>query len=172
MIKRFLSVLLCVIMLFTISVIGSAAYDLTIDEAVEYYSILSGDDVETLQTAYTWSKNGSAVTAVLNADSSSKVDFWYDDNGVIQYDGFFGSSSESDSDSDSESDTDTGNSTGGITDLSSSVVSGSSSFLSLLGSLFNFCAENELCQMFLTTTFTSIGVGLLRRVTRAFGRGR
>lgn len=52
------------------------------------------------------------------------------------------------------------------------VLSGSESFITMVGNVFTFCAGNELCQMFLTVTFTSIGVGLLRRVTRAFGRAR
>lgn len=50
------------------------------------------------------------------------------------------------------------------------VLTGGEKFITLLGNVFTFCAGNELCQMFLTVTFIGIGVGFLRRVTRAFGR--
>ena len=51
------------------------------------------------------------------------------------------------------------------------VMTNSKSFLSLVSDIGNTCAENEICMAFLTVTFMTLGVRLLRRVISAFGRG-
>lgn len=51
-----------------------------------------------------------------------------------------------------------------------SVAVGAPSFLTLVGSVFDFCVENEICQMFLTVTFFGIGIRMMRSVSRAFVR--
>lgn len=45
-------------------------------------------------------------------------------------------------------------------------------FLELVNKIGNACVNNEVCVLFLTATFVGIGVHLLRKVVRAFGRGR
>lgn len=59
---------------------------------------------------------------------------------------------------------------GGETSMWENVLTGGEKFITLLGNVFTFCADNELCQMFLTVTFIGIGVKYLGRVTHAFGR--
>lgn len=50
------------------------------------------------------------------------------------------------------------------------VIGGSQSFLELIGKLFTMCAENEICQMFLTVMFFGIGLRKMKSVSRAFVR--
>lgn len=45
-------------------------------------------------------------------------------------------------------------------------------FLELVNKIGNACVNNEVCVLFLTATFVVLGVNLLRKVVRAFGRGR
>lgn len=45
-------------------------------------------------------------------------------------------------------------------------------FLKLINKIGDVCVNNEVCVLFLTATFVGIGVHLLRKVVRAFGRGR
>lgn len=45
-------------------------------------------------------------------------------------------------------------------------------FLKLINKIGDVCVNNEVCVLFLTATFVCIGVHLLRKVVRAFGRGR
>lgn len=45
-------------------------------------------------------------------------------------------------------------------------------FLKLVNKIGDFCVNNEICVLFLTATFVGLGVHLLRKVIRVFGRGR
>lgn len=45
-------------------------------------------------------------------------------------------------------------------------------FLNLINKIGDMCINNEICVLFLTASFVGIGVHLLRKVVRAFGRGR
>lgn len=70
---------------------------------------------------------------------------------------------------------------GGVVSSTAVPVSGSvqkgisnnlDNFLKLINKIGDVCVNNEVCVLFLTATFVSIGVHLLRKVVRAFGRGR
>lgn len=53
------------------------------------------------------------------------------------------------------------------------VKEGTSSFLTnVLGSVSDFCVNNEICLAFLTFTFLYLGCFVLSRVSRSMGRGR
>ena len=134
---------IAVMMIFVCSVGAFAAASLSIDAAKEYYSSISGVDIDTLEAGYTWTESNGIVTAVLNADNTSTVSFWYDDSGSIQYDGFFGSSAPA-------------------TSLIDRVVDQTVPIFSFLGDLTAFVIGNALCMCFLGFMFIVRGVKVLK----------
>ncbi len=57
-------------------------------------------------------------------------------------------------------------------DVIGTVVDRSDDFLGLVTKIGDTCVNNEICLAFLTVTFMSLGVRLLRKIISAFGRGR
>ena len=58
------------------------------------------------------------------------------------------------------------------TTISERIFSGADNFLGLVTKVGDTCVNNEICVLFLTATFVSLGIRMLRRVIGAFGRGR
>lgn len=56
--------------------------------------------------------------------------------------------------------------------VSDRIFSGADNFLGLVTKVGDTCVNNEICVLFLTATFVSLGIRMLRRVIGAFGRGR
>ena len=158
---RLFVIALCMFMVFSVTSVIAFASSLSIEAAQEYYAGLSGDDVATLQSGYDWSESNRVVTATLKADGTSTVSFWYDELGMIQYNGFFGSSEE-------ESDSSSGGSSGSnILDRGFDQASG---FLQVCSDVTNFIVSNELCLITIGFVFVSRSVGCLRRCLRVTPR--
>ena len=56
--------------------------------------------------------------------------------------------------------------------LFDTVSANAGDFLDLVGNVGSTCMNNEICLAFLSITFISLAVRMLRRVIGAFGRGR
>lgn len=153
---KLLIVTLCMLMVFCLTSVVSFAASLTIEAAQEYYAGLSGDDISVLQSGYTWSESDGVVTAVLNADTSQSVSFWYDEIGMMQYSGFFGSSEE-DTDSSIEQ---------GSSSVIETGISQTGSILNLVGSVTDFVVGNDLCLISLGFVFVGRAAVVLRKCLR------
>ncbi len=58
-------------------------------------------------------------------------------------------------------------------DMWATITGGVTTFISgILVPVANFCTSNGICLAFLTVTFVSLGVRILRKSISAFGRGR
>lgn len=58
-------------------------------------------------------------------------------------------------------------------DMWATITGGVTTFISgILIPVANFCTSNGICLAFLTVTFVSLGVRILRKSIGAFGRGR
>lgn len=160
---KIILVTLCMLMVsLTTTVVSFAAEAMTVDVAKQFFSDLSQGEttVEQLEKGYTFTANDDgSVTAVMIADPSNTVKFYYGDNGVIHYSGFFGNSEDYD----------------GYEDLFNSSVldrglAQTSGFLQICSDVGNFIITNELCLIFIGFLFVSRGVSVLIKCLRVTPR--
>ena len=175
MFKRVMIILSAVVMLFCMSFNASAAliFSEIIDELV-YESLSGSAPITESDAAYAYreyyglaAEDVNGMLVFISVPEYNLIEVWenapsgeaamfdvvtYNDDGLLQ--SYHGWSVEPSS----------------LISGMNTVIEGSNSFLELVAKLFTMCAENEICQMFLTVMFFGIGLRKMKTVSRAFAR--
>lgn len=184
-VKRIIIPLLCVFMVFVMSISAAAVVpdvdlgvtgsrSLSDQEVYEYFAGASDLDVDFIKAHYSCTSDGNNVYRLTYETDSGEPYYyliWVDDGGTYQHamvtsDGLEYRTDEENQDT-SEADNPGSSSDGSIAEKG---FSDASAFLSVVGEIATFIVNNELCLISLTFVFIVRGIRLLRKCLRVTPR--